>query len=49
MNIDVLRVKELEKEIDKLLELEGIRWRQRSRALWLKGGDQNTKFFHAGI
>ena len=32
-------------EVENLLSLEEISWRQKSRMLWIKEGDNNTKFF----
>lgn len=37
----------LKKEINEILAREEIMWKQRSKAMWLKWRDRNTKFFHA--
>lgn len=36
----------VESELDIVLQHEETMWFQRSRALWLKDGDKNSKFFH---
>lgn len=40
------KIQALKKEINKVMLREEMMWNQRSRALWVKCGDQNTKFFH---
>jgi hypothetical protein len=41
-----LHIKELDKEQTKILYVKEDMWRQKSKAIWLQKGDQNTKFFH---
>ena len=39
-------VYQLRSDIDKLKRREECMWKQRARTVWLKEGDQNTRYFH---
>ncbi|KAK2661975.1 hypothetical protein Ddye_000549 [Dipteronia dyeriana] len=45
--VDWNRCREVERDLDNLLNHEEILWLQRSRVSWMKEGDRNTNFFHA--
>ena len=41
------QVRELQKEIAELVDKENRLWFQRSKIMWAKFGDRNSKFFHS--
>ncbi len=38
---------QIQSELNKLLEMEEVKWRQRAKRNWFQGGDCNTQYFHA--
>lgn len=36
----------MNRDLDHLIDLEEVNWKQKSQVLWLKDGDRCTKFFH---
>jgi hypothetical protein len=40
-------IKQVQGKLNKLLEMEDIKWCQRAKRHWFKDGDRNTQYFHA--
>lgn len=40
---------DLKIELEKVSREEETYWKQRSKEVWLKDGDQNTRFFHGSV
>lgn len=40
-------IRRLQEEIEKILEQEDTKWKQRAKLNWYKHGDRNTSYFHA--
>jgi hypothetical protein len=46
-NEELVKKGEVSRELEDVLLMEEVSWRQKSRILWLKEGDKCSKFFHS--
>jgi hypothetical protein len=43
------QINQLQGEVNDLIEMEELKWRQRAQQNWLQYGDKNSKYFHACV
>lgn len=42
-------IRQLREEVNDLIEMEDLKWRQKAKQDWLQFEDKNSKYFHACV
>jgi hypothetical protein len=47
--LDMDHLNSLQDEVNNLIEMEDLKWKQQAKQNWFQHGDRNSKFFHACV